>query len=67
MNLVELISTVGFPIVCAAALFWYVVKHQNDMQETMIKEGKENREVISANTLVLTQILEHMREGDSHK
>lgn len=67
MNLVELISTVGFPIVCAAALFWYVVKHQNDMQETMVKEGKENREVIAANTLVLTQILEHMREGDNNK
>ena len=67
MNLVELISTVGFPIVCAAALFWYVVKHQNDMQETMVKEGKENREVIAANTLVLTQILEHMRDGDNNK
>lgn len=52
-EVVQLISTVGFPIVCAGALFWYIVKEQ-----------RTTRAVVEDNTKVMVSILEHMREGD---
>lgn len=48
-EIVQAISTVGFPIVMTAALFWY-----------MVKENRETREVIQNNTTMLNRILEHM-------
>lgn len=48
-EVVQAISTVGFPIVMTGALFWY-----------MVKENRETREVIQNNTTMLNRILEHM-------
>ena len=48
-----LISAVGFPIVTAGALFWY-----------MVTEERKTREVIENNTHVILKILEHIRELD---
>ena len=48
-EVINLITTVGFPIVACGALFWYVVKEQ-----------KELREVVNNNTDVLHRILEHL-------
>lgn len=47
------ISTLGFPIVTAAALFWY-----------MVKEARQTREVVQNNTIMLNRILEHMVEDE---
>lgn len=40
------ISQVGFPIASYCALFWYIVK-----------ENRENRQVIQNNTIILNKIL----------
>lgn len=54
MNIAEvgqIISTVGFPIVTACGLFWYIVT-----------TTKEMINAINNNTLVITRLLEKMDE-----
>lgn len=53
-DIVQIISTVGFPIVVAGALFWYIVK-----------ESGETRKVLSENTKVIAQLLEHFKKEDN--
>lgn len=51
--IITAISTVGFPIVTAAALFWY-----------MVEENRQTREVVQNNTTMLNRILEHLVEDE---
>ena len=53
--IIQVISTLGFPIATTIALFWYLVKCQ-----------KELADVISDNTEVLLRILEHMKEDEKN-
>ena len=50
-QIVQIIGTVGFPIVAAGALFWY-----------MTTEQRELRNVIDNNSNILLRILEHLKE-----
>lgn len=52
-TITQIISSVGFPIVAAGGLFWY-----------MVTENKETRKVVENNTQVLLRILEHVKKGD---
>ena len=52
-DLVQIISTLGFPIATAVALFWY-----------MVTEQKELRSVIDNNSNILLRILEHLKEEE---
>ena len=52
-NLVTIVSSVGFPIVAAGGLFWYIVTDSRDM-----------RKVVENNTLALTKVLEHIAKED---
>ena len=48
-TLTEVISNLGFPIVCCGALFWYVVKHtekQNDEIDKLAETVNQNTEVL---------------------
>ncbi len=53
---IQLISTLGFPIVCCIALFWYMVK-QRDLHKEEINELKKS---IDNNTLILTRLYEKL-------
>lgn len=54
VNLITtLIGSLGFPIAAACALFWY-----------MVTESRQTRETISNNTVVMTQILEHVKHEE---
>ncbi len=56
-EIVQAVSTVGFPIVMTGALFWY-----------MVTENRETREVIQNNTTMLNRILEHLVDDEKrHK
>lgn len=55
-SIVQIISAVGFPIVAAGALFWYVVTDSRDM-----------RKVVENNTLALTKVLEHISSEEDRK
>lgn len=50
-TITNLIGSLGFPIVTAGALFWY-----------MVTEARETRKVIQNNTQVLAQLVEHVKE-----
>lgn len=54
-TVMQVISTLGFPIATAVALFWYMVKVQ-----------KELSSVVTDNTEVLLRILEHMKEDEKN-
>lgn len=51
-----LVSTLGFPIVCCCALFWYMIKHDKQHKE----EVDRLAEVINNNTLTITKLVERM-------
>lgn len=53
---IQLISTLGFPVVCCIALFWYMVK-QRDLHKEEINELKKS---IDNNTLILTRLYEKL-------
>ena len=52
--IIQAISTVGFPIVSAIALFWYVYK----LNESHKDETTAMRESINQNTVVLSELKE---------
>ena len=52
-TITQIISSVGFPIVAAGGLFWY-----------MVTENRETRKVVENNTQALTKVLEHVKKED---
>lgn len=62
-ELVQAISTVGFPIVVCIILIYL-----NEKQATQHKEEVDKMtEAVNNNTVVIQQILEHMRGDNSGK
>ena len=53
-EIAQLITTVGFPIVAAGALFWYVYK----LQESHREEINSMRSTIESNTNILIELKE---------
>lgn len=51
--MVQVIQSVGFPIVCCGALFWYMIKQRDVHKDEMDKMTT----AINNNTQVLTQII----------
>lgn len=68
--LMQMVSTLGFPIVCVFMMFYYV-KYLNDthsqeitqLRQDMIASNEELRKSIEANTLVTTKLYERMGTG----
>lgn len=53
---IQLISTLGFPIVCCCAMFWYMVKMEEQHKEEM---GKMS-EALNNNTIALTKLTDRL-------
>ena len=51
-NIIQIISSLGFPIVMCGALFWYMVKQREAHKE----ETDHLKDTISENTKVLTEL-----------
>lgn len=51
-TIIQLVSSLGFPIVMCGALFWYMVKQRQAHQE----ETDHLKDMINDNTLVLTKL-----------
>lgn len=63
-SITQLISTVGFPIVCSCALFWQMNKQSTEHKEEMT----QLKDVIQQNTVVLAelkQMLKDLAENDN--
>ena len=52
MDIVQIISTLGFPIVMCGALFWYMVKKITAHQD----ETERLKDTINKNTKVLAEL-----------
>lgn len=55
----QLVGTLGFPIVCCGALFWYLVKEKDTHKEEM----EELRKSIVANTNAINALCQHLGGG----
>lgn len=53
----QIVSTLGFPIVCAAALFWYI----NKQEERHKSEMDSMRTALNDNTNILSELKELIR------
>ena len=59
-TITALIGSLGFPIVCCIALFWYITKLTNQHKE----EIKELRSAIDNNTNVMNQLVSKLNEKE---
>lgn len=55
----QLIGSLGFPIVCCGALFWYLVKEKDAHKEEM----EELRKSVEANTNAINSLCQHLGGG----
>lgn len=55
-EITQLISTLGFPIVCCAALFWYMLKQG----ERHTEEVSQLKQSLDNNTLAITKLLDRI-------
>lgn len=52
----QLVGSLGFPIVCCGALFWYMVKEKDAHKEEM----DELRKSVEANTTAINSLCQHL-------
>lgn len=52
----QLVGSLGFPIVCCGALFWYLVKEKDAHKEEM----EELRKSVEANTTAIKSLCQHL-------
>ena len=52
----QLIGSLGFPIVCCGALFWYMIKEKDAHKEEM----EELRKSVEANTQAINKLCAHL-------
>lgn len=55
----QLVGSLGFPIVCCGALFWYLVKEKDAHKEEM----EELRKSVEANTTAINTLCQHLGGG----
>ena len=57
----QLVGSLGFPIVCCGALFWYLVKEKEAHKE----ELEELRKSVEANTTAINSLCQHLGGGQN--
>ena len=62
LTITEIITQVGFPIVVAAALFWYI----NKLTESHKEETEAMRKTIESNTNILMELKELIKQVIRH-
>ena len=55
----QLVGSLGFPIVCCGALFWYLVKEKDAHKEEM----EQLRKSVEANTAAINSLCQHLGGG----
>lgn len=58
MNIIEIITSVGFPIACCIALAWYIYKRDEKHEEEISKL----RESIDKNSDVIQELIYYLKE-----
>lgn len=55
--LASLVGSLGFPIVCCGALFWYMTKSMKDFSDKIEKSNEELAKSIQGNTDATTKLV----------
>ena len=55
-DITQLIGSLGFPVVCCGALFWYMIKEKDAHKAEM----EELRKSVEANTLAINSLCAHL-------
>lgn len=61
--IISLVGTLGFPIVMCGALFWYMIK-QNDQHST---ESREMRDAINELKIAIVELTDRLRGGNDNE
>ena len=61
--IISLVGTLGFPIVMCGALFWYMIK-QNEQHST---ESREMRDAINELKLAIVALTDRLRGGGDNE
>ena len=61
--IISLVGTLGFPIVMCGALFWYMIK-QNEQHST---ESREMRDAINELKLAIVELTDRLRGEDNER
>ncbi len=71
MDIIQIISTLGFPIACCLGLGWYVKKqtdnYRNDVKDIQREHKEETKQMTDAlnnNTLALQHLAEKIEQLD---
>lgn len=59
-TIIQLVTTLGFPIVCCIALFWRMIKSDENHKEEMEKLS----EALNNNTLAINKLNERLHNGE---
>lgn len=62
-TLIQLVSSLGFPIVMCGALFWYMIQQQKTHKE----ELEHLKDTINENTKVLTELTTLIKDLNDEK
>ena len=69
-SFVQLVSTLGFPVVCCGAVGWYVKyindNNRNQLDKIMEQHHTEMKEVTQAlnnNTIAITKLTDYIEKG----
>lgn len=72
MDIVQIISNVGFPIACVIGLGWYVKyvtdKHEKEikeLRESQEKTNAENRQALENNTRAIQELVFYLKGSDN--
>ena len=60
-TVIQLVTTLGFPIVCCIALFWRMIKSDENHKEEMDKLS----EALNNNTLAINKLNERLHNGEN--
>ena len=60
-TIMQLVTTLGFPIVCCIALFWRMIKSDENHKEEMDKLS----EALNNNTLAINKLNERLNHGEN--
>lgn len=55
-SIIQAISTVGFPIVCCIALFWYQSRYMQNFTKEIQVSLKELSDTLNSNTNAITKL-----------
>lgn len=62
-SIITIVSTLGFPIVMCGALFWYMIR-QNEQHSI---ESSEMRDAVNELKVAIVELTDRLRGGNDHE